>query len=497
MSNREILLQIEALANEKNVSKEVVFNALEYGIAYAAKKQCDEKSDIVAHIDRQTGDTTVIRRYLVVADEDLNELAAQLTLDEAKERDPDLEIGDYFEEKLDSSFGRIGAQTGKQVILQRIRDAEREQILNDFLKKGKKIVKGTIKRLDRNNAIVEFEKIEALLPRDHMIPRENWRVGDSIRAFLIEPNPEKLWTGGRLNLRLSRTLPEFLVELFTLEVPEIQEKVIEVRSAARDPGIRAKIAVKANDSRVDPIGTCIGPHGSRVKAVTNELKGERVDIVLWSNDPAQFVINALAPAEISSIIIDEDKHSMDVVVTEDQLAPSIGRNGQNVRLASELTGWELNIITVEEAHKRNEVEFAAIHQLFVEKLSIDDELADKLVHAGFCSIEEFAYIPISEMLELGLTEEVAHDLRNRARNKLLSEALADQEEQNSQQEVSSELAKLDGITEDILQKLDEKDIKQIQEIAELAVDELMELIDINEDNAKRMILAARAICYAA
>ena len=374
--SREILLVVDVMSREKNVSKDVIFAALELALASATKKRFHEDVDVRVDLDRDTGEYSSVRLWHVVPDDAVEFPERQIGLTDAKERNPELELDDYIEEALEPvEFGRIGAQAAKQVILQKIREAEREQILNDFLERKEYLVTGTIKRMERGNAIIESGRIEALLPRDQMIPKENLRIGDRVRAYLSRVDR----AGRGPQLILSRIAPEFLVKLFDLEVPEIEDGLLEIKSAARDPGVRAKIAVKSNDQRIDPIGTCVGMRGSRVQAVTSELAGERVDIILWSPEPAQFVINALAPAEISSIVVDEEKHSMDVVVEEEQLAQAIGRLGQNVRLASELTGWTLNIMTEEEADQKNQEESSAIISQFMQKLDVDEEVAG---HSG-------------------------------------------------------------------------------------------------------------------
>ena len=393
--SREILLVVDVMSREKNVSKDVIFAALELALASATKKRFHEDVDVRVDLDRDTGEYSSVRLWHVVPDDAVEFPERQIGLTDAKERDPEVELDDYIEEPLEPvEFGRIGAQAAKQVILQKIREAEREQILNDFLERKEYLVTGTIKRMERGNAIIESGRIEALLPRDQMIPKENLRIGDRVRAYLSRVDR----AGRGPQLILSRIAPEFLVKLFDLEVPEIEDGLLEIKSAARDPGVRAKIAVKSNDQRIDPIGTCVGMRGSRVQAVTSELAGERVDIILWSPEPAQFVINALAPAEISSIVVDEEKHSMDVVVEEEQLAQAIGRLGQNVRLASELTGWTLNIMTEEEADQKNQEESSAIISQFMQKLDVDEEVAGILVQEGFGTLEEVAYVPLSEML---------------------------------------------------------------------------------------------------
>ncbi|WP_126445567.1 transcription termination factor NusA [Sulfuricystis multivorans] len=489
--SRELLLLVDALAREKNVDKELVFSALEQALASATKKRIHDEADVRVEIDRATGDYTAYRRWLVLDDDEVEIPAQQIGLSEARQDDPDVQIGDYIEEQLDAvDFGRIGAQTAKQVILQKIRDAEREQILNDFLERKEHIVTGTVKRMERGNAIIEAGRIEALLPRDQMIPKENLRPGDRVRAWLMKIDRNARGP----QLILSRTAPQFIMKLFELEVPEIEDGLIEIKSAARDPGVRAKIAVKSNDPRIDPIGTCVGMRGSRVTAVTNELAGERVDIVLWSPDPAQFVIGALAPAEVRSIVVDEEKHSMDVVVDEDNLAIAIGRGGQNVRLASELTGWTINLMTVEESQEKQEQETASIRQLFMDKLDVDQDVADILVQEGFSTLEEVAYVPLAEMLEIeAFDEATVNELRERARNVLLTEAIANEEEL---EKVSADLLELEGMDKQLAARLSRQGIHTRDELADLAVDELMEMAGIDEARAKSLITVARAHWFA-
>jgi len=489
--SREILLLVDALAREKNVDKDIVFGALEQALASATKKRFREDVEVRVEIDRNTGDYRSFRRWHVVPDETLEAPDREMTLDQGRALVSDIELDEYIEEPLEPvEFGRIGAQTAKQVILQKIRDAEREQILNDFLARKEHLVTGTIKRIERGNAIVESGRIEAVLPRDQMIPKENLRVGDRVRAFLLKIDRSSRGP----QLVLSRIVPDFLIKLFELEVPEIEEGLLEVKAAARDPGSRAKIAVKSNDPRIDPIGTCVGMRGSRVQAVTSELAGERVDIILWSPDPAQFVINALAPAEVSSIVVDEDRHSMDIVVDEDNLAQAIGRSGQNVRLASEMTGWELNIMTEEESQKKNEEESTAIKTLFMEKLDVDEEVADILVQEGFNSLEEVAYIPINEMLEIEqFDEEFVNEVRSRARNALLLQNIASEEKV---EEVASDLQALEGMDGQTARLLAAKGIHTQEDLAELAVDDLVELTNMEAERAKTLIMAARAPWFA-
>jgi N utilization substance protein A len=489
--SREVLLLVDALAHEKNVEKEVIFTALELALASASKKRFQGDADVRVEIDRANGEYQSFRRWQVVADEQLENPAAQIALTDAQLRDKAFNEGDYIEEPLESiEFGRIGAQAAKQVILQKVREAEREQILNDFLARKEHLVTGVIKRMEKGNAIIEVGRIEALLPREQMIPKENLRVGDRVRAYLL-----RIERGGRgPQLILSRVVPEFLVKLFELEVPEIEEGLLEIRSAARDPGLRSKIAVKSNDQRLDPVGTCVGMRGSRVQAVTGELAGERVDIVLWSMEPAQFVINAMAPAEVSSIVVDEDAHSMDVVVDEDQLAQAIGKNGQNVRLASELTGWSLNIMTEEEAAQKNETEYANIRQLFMEKLDVDEEVADILVQEGFSTLEEIAYVPLSEMADIeAFDEDTINELRKRARDALLTAAIAREEKV---EEASEELLAMEGMDADTAHLLAGKGIATVEELADLAVDDLVELTSMDAERAKQLIMTARAPWFA-
>lgn len=483
--SREILLLVDALAHEKNVGKEVIFTALELALASATKKKHHDDADVRVEIDRETGDYKTFRRWQYV-DYDLLENSAY-QIDEEDERSKGLNIGDYYEEPLENiEFGRIGAQAAKQVILQKVREAEREQILQDFLARDEKLVTGVIKRMEKGNAIIEVGRIESLLPREQMIPKENLRVGDRVRAYLL-----RVERGGRgPQLILSRITPEFLIRLFELEVPEIEEGLLEIRSAARDPGLRSKIAVKSNDQRLDPVGTCVGMRGSRVQAVTAELAGERVDIVLWSMEPAQFVINAMSPAEVSSIVVDEDAHSMDVVVEEEQLALAIGRNGQNVRLASELTGWTINILTVEEAAKKTEEEFANVSHLFMEKLDVDEEVAEILVQEGFSTLEEIAYVPLAEMNEIeAFDEDTVEELRKRARAALLTEAIAKEEKV---EEAAEDLLSMEGMDEATAHLLASKGVSTMEDLAELAIDELVELTNMDEERAKALIMTARA-----
>jgi N utilization substance protein A len=490
--SREMLMLVDALAREKNVDKDIVFAALELALASATKKRTHDEADVRVEIDRNTGVFESFRRWLVVPDEEVENSEQQIGLTDAQSQLADMVLGDYIEQTLEPiDFGRIGAQAAKQVILQKIRDAEREQVLNDFLDRKEHLVTGTVKRMEKGNAIIEAGRIEAVLPRDQMIPKENLRPGDRVRAWL-----KKIDRAARgPQLILSRTAPEFIMKLFELEVPEIEDGLLEIKSAARDPGVRAKIGVKSNDQRVDPIGTCVGMRGSRVTAVTNELAGERVDIVLWSADPAQFVIGALAPAEVSSIVVDEEKHAMDVVVDENNLAIAIGRNGQNVRLASELTGWTINLMTVEESQQKQETETSTIRQVFMEKLDVDEEVADILIQEGFSTLEEIAYVPLAEMLEINAFDEATvSELRERARNVLLTEAIVDEEQL---EKVEDALLELDGMDKPLAAKLARHGVCTRDNLADLAGDELAEMTGIDEERAKALITTARAHWFAA
>jgi N utilization substance protein A len=491
--SREILLLVDALAREKNVEREVVFGALEAALAAATKKLfAEEDVDIRVAVDRETGDYDAYRRWHVVPDEaGLQEPGHQILLSEAREQIADIELDEHIEELLPhQELGRRFAQDTKQVILQKIRDAEREQLLQDFLERGDQIVNGTIKRMDKGDAVLEIGKIEARLPKSETIPKENLRIGDRARAFVAKIDRQARGP----QVIVSRTSPEFLIKLFELEVPEIEQGLLVIKSAARDAGIRAKIAVWTNDRRIDPIGTCVGMRGSRVQAVTNELAGERVDIVLWSDDPAQFVIGALAPANVSSIVVDEEKHAMDVVVDEDNLAIAIGRGGQNVRLASELTGWQINLMSAEESAAKKDGEQTAIRDLFVAKLDVDAEVADILIQEGFSSLDEIAYVPASELLDIdAFDEQTVEELRNRARNALLTEAIKREE---SLEHVERELLELEGMDNDLATKLAGQGIRSRDDLGELAVDELTELTGIDEERGKAVIMAARAHWFA-
>ena len=479
----EILQLVDALAREKNVDKEIVLGALEHALALATKKRYPGDADIRVSIDRTTGEVETFRRWHVVPDEaGLQQPDQEMLYFEAKEQFPDIEVDDYIEDHIESiDLGRRFAQDTKQIVLQRIRDAEREQVLQDFLDRGDSLVTGTVKRMERGDAIVESGKVEARLPREQMIPKENLRVGDRVRAYIL-----RVERGARgPQVILSRTAPEFIVKLFELEVPEIEQGLLEIKSAARDPGVRAKIAVFTSDKRIDPIGTCVGMRGSRVQAVTGELGGERVDIVLWSEDPAQFVIGALAPANVTSIVVDEDKHAMDVIVDEENLAIAIGRSGQNVRLATELTGWKINIMTAEESADKSALEKAELQKLFMERLDVDQEVADILIEEGFTALEEIAYVPIGEMLEIeAFDEDTVNEIRQRARDALITEAIASEEGMAGMEE---ELVNLEGMDRQVAGKLGLAGVKTLQRFAELAYDEFGAILALPVERARQLL----------
>jgi N utilization substance protein A len=491
--NREMLMLIDAISREKNVERSVVLGAVEQALASATKKLFKGDVDIRVAINPETGAYETFRRWLVVPDEaGLQNPDAEELLSDAREDVPDIEVGDYIEKPIESvPIGRIGAMAAKQVILQKIRDAEREMLLNDFMSRGDKIFVGTVKRVDKGDLIIENGRVEGRLRRSEMIPKENFRTGDRVRALIMEVDPS-LRTAPIL---LSRASPAFMVELFRQEVPEIEQGLLEIKSCARDPGSRAKIAVVSHDKRIDPIGTCVGVRGSRVNAVSNELAGERVDIVLWSEDPAQFVIGALAPANVLSIVVDEEKHAMDVVVDEENLAIAIGRSGQNVRLASELTGWKINIMTADESAKKQAEEAEALRHLFMSKLDVDQEIADILIEEGFTSLEEVAYVPLQEMLEIeAFDEETVNELRARAKDALLTMEIAREE---SVREVSQNLKDLDdSLTPELLAKLAEAGVHTRDDLADLATDELTAITGQSAEEAEALIMKARAHWFA-
>ena len=492
--NKEILLVAEAVSNEKDVPKGVIFEAIEVALATATKKRYDEEADIRVEIDRATGDYETWRRWLVVSNEGVPALGTELTLEEAHEIDTALQPGDIHEEKVESVvFGRIAAQTAKQVIVQKVREAERAKVVEQYSDRKGELVAGTVKKVTRDNIIVDLgNNAEALLPRENLIPRESFRMGDRVRAVLEEVRSE----GRGPQLILSRTSNAMLIELFSIEVPEIAEEVIEIRAAARDQGARAKIAVKTNDGRIDPVGACVGMRGSRVQAVSNELGGERVDIILWDDNPAQLVINAMAPAEVASIVIDEESHSMDVAVAEEALAMAIGRSGQNVRLAAELTGWELNVMSEAEAADKQQSEVGAVVDMFVKHLDVDEELADILVGEGFTSLEEVAYVPADEMLDIEeFDEELIEALRARAKDALINLAIAS-EEQLGDTEPAEDLLTMDGMERTLAFQLAARGIVTMEDLAEQSVEDLLDIDGLTEEKAAELIMTARAPWFA-
>lgn len=489
--SREMLEMVDVLANEKNVAKSAVFGVLETALASAVKKAQfpGEDADVVVSVNQATGDWTAVRRWLVVSDEaGLQQPDREEMYSDVADDYPDIQVGDYIEKPIENinTSGRRFAQDAKQVILQRLRDAEREQILNEFLAREEKIVSGQVKRMDKEGALIEIGRLEARLPRSEMIPRENLRGTDRVRAYVLRVDE----TPKGKQVILSRACPQFLQKLFELEVPEIEEGVVEIKAAARDPGSRAKIAVYSHDKRVEPVGTCIGIRGSRVTAVTNELAGERIDVVRWDENPVQYIVEALKPAKVSKVVADEDAHSMDVTVDEENLAIAIGRAGQNVRLATELTGWQINIMTAEEATKKQEEEVGAARDEFVKELDMDEEAAMALIDAGIYTLEELAYVPEQEIIDLGVfDEQTVTELRERARRALLSRAL--KREENLRQ-ADSTLLELDGMDNDLASVLVDHGVKTANELADLDTEELQEMTSLDEERAKALIMAARA-----
>ena len=490
--NKEILMVVDVVSNEKGVSKEIIFEAIEAALASATKKRNREDIEARVAVDRKTGDYETFRRWEVMEDssEPLEFPTRQIKLSDAREKQADIEAGDFIEEPMQSvEFGRIAAQTAKQVIVQKVREAERAQVIDAYQDRVGQMVSGVVKRVERGGVIMDLgNNAEAYIPREMMIPREAVRPGDRLRAYLSEVRSEARGP----QLFLSRTAPELLIELFKLEVPEINEGMITIINGARDPGARAKIAVRANDPRIDPIGACVGMRGSRVQAVSNELAGERVDIILWDENPAQFVINAMAPAEVASILVDEEAHSMDVAVDEENLSQAIGRGGQNVRLASELTQWELNVMSVEQADEKNEAETQALQKLFMEQLDVDEEVAIILVQEGFSSIEEVAYVPESEMLKIEeFDSDLVTELRERARDVMLTRAIVS-EEKLVDAVPADDLLNMEGMDEAMAYELARHGIVTMEDLAEQAVDDLMEIEDMDEERAGKMIMTARS-----
>ncbi|HEY9032832.1 MAG TPA: transcription termination factor NusA [Pseudomonadales bacterium] len=488
--SKEILLVAEAVSNEKGVDKSVIFEAIEQALALATKKRYDEDADIRVVIDRTTGNYETFRRWLVVPDDQMALLGTEFTTEEAAEVDASLKPGDVYEIQVENiDFGRIAAQTAKQVIVQKVREAERAQVVEQYQDRVGELINGTVKKVTRDNVIVDLgNNAEALLSKNEIIPREIFRMGDRVRAILKEICPDNRGP----QLILSRTCPEMLIELFRIEVPEIAEEVIEIKGAARDPGLRAKIAVKTNDGRIDPVGACVGMRGARVQAVSGELNNERVDIILWDENPAQLVINAMAPAEVESIVVDEDAHSMDVAVQEGDLAQAIGRGGQNVRLACELTGWRINVMSATDWEERQQEETGAIVNVFLDALGVDEDLAEVLVAEGFTTLEEVAYVPIEEMLSIdGFDEDIAEELRARAKDALLTRAIAG-EEQLESHEPAEDLLAMEGMDRQLAYQLASQGIVTMEDLAEQAVEDLLEIEGMDAERAGRLIMTARA-----
>lgn len=489
--SKEILLVAEAVSNEKGVSQEVIFEALEDALAGAAKRRFDDEEAVIkVSIDRKTGEYETRRSWLVVSNDVVPGLGNELTLQEAEAISKDLKPGDTHEELIENpDFGRIAAQTAKQIIVQKVREAERAQVVEQYRHRLNELVSGSVKKVTKDNLIIDLgNNAEGVLPKNNLIGREIMRMGERVRAVLVEICPENRGP----QLIFSRTSPTMLIELFKIEVPEISEEVIEIKAAARDPGSRAKIAVKTNDKRIDPIGACVGMRGMRVQAVTNELGGnERIDIVLWDDNPAQLIINAMAPAEVVSIVMDEDTHSMDVAVDAENLAQAIGRGGQNVRLASELTGWEINVMTEQDAAEKHNQESAEFLQVFMDKLDVDEDFAELLVEEGFTSLEEIAYVPIEEMLAIeGLDEDIVNELRSRAKDVLLTQAIAS-EEKLGNAEPAEDLLAMEGMHKHLALTLASNGIVTQEDLAEQAVDDLLEILEITEDQAAELIMTAR------
>lgn len=493
--NKEILLVVEAVSNEKGVDRDVIFQAIEAALEIATKKKADDMIDVKVEIDRKTGDYSTVRRWLVIADDSEEDDGGNTTmfLSEAQKRQKDIQAGEFLIEPMESvEFGRIAAQKAKQVIIQKVLEAERAQIVNAYREKIGTLINGTVKKVTRDFIVLDMgANAEAIMPRSELIPHEAFRTGDRVRAYLYD-----IHSDGSKNpqILISRTRPAMLIELFKIEVPEIGEELIDIKAAARDPGSRAKIAVKTNDGRIDPIGACVGMRGARVQAVSGELGGERIDIILWDDNPAQLVINAMSPAEVASIVVDEDTHTMDIAVKADQLSQAIGRHGQNVRLASELTGWTLNVMTEEEMQAKSEEEGARILTVFQEKLGVEEQVAEILVNEGFSTLEEIAYVPVQELLEIdGFDEEMVSALRERAKAALLTQAIAN--EQALEAEPAQDLLEMEGMDKHMAYVLASKGIVTREDLAEQSVDDLLDVGGFDEETAGKLIMTARKIWF--
>lgn len=494
--NKEILAVVEAVSNEKSLPREKIFEALESALATATKKKYEQEIDVRVEIDRKSGDFDTFRRWVIV--EEVTQPTKEITLEAARFEDESLNVGEYVEDQIESvTFDRITTQTAKQVIVQKVREAERALVVDQFRDQEGEIITGVVKKVNRDNISLEIKSegmpgnAEAVILREDMLPRENFRPGDRIRGVLYAVRPEARGA----QLFVTRSKPEMLVELFRIEVPEIGEEVIEIKAAARDPGSRAKIAVKTNDKRIDPVGACVGMRGARVQAVSTELGGERIDIVLWDDNPAQFVINAMAPADVASIVVDEDKHTMDIAVEAGNLAQAIGRNGQNVRLASQLSGWELNVMTVDDLQAKHQAEAHAAIDTFTKYLDIDEDFATVLVEEGFSTLEELTYVPMKELLEIdGLDEQTVEALRERAKNALTTLALA-QEESLGDKKPADDLLNLEGLDRAIAFKLAARGVCTLEDLAEQGVDDLADIEGLTDEKAGELIMAARNICW--
>ncbi|WP_136066878.1 transcription termination factor NusA [Modicisalibacter radicis] len=489
--SKEILLVVDAISNEKGVPRDVIFGAVEAALASASRKRFEgQEASVRVQIDRATGDYETFRRWVVVEDDEFENPDAEIKQSYAEQRDPPLTLGDVVEEHIENAaFGRIAAQTAKQVIVQKVREAERSEIVRHYAEREGELIAGIVKKTTRDGLIIDLgDNAEGFLPRSEMIPGERYRLNERVRALLWKVDAEARGS----QLILTRTRPELIIELFKIEVPEIAEQLIEIKGAARDPGSRAKIAVKTNDKRIDPVGACVGMRGSRVQAVSNELRNERVDIILWDDNPAQLVINAMAPADVASILVDEDTHAMDVAVAEDNLAQAIGRSGQNVRLASELTGWALNVMTEDEAEGKREQEVDTLVEYFINHLEIDDELARILVDEGFTSLEEIAYVPLEEILEIEeFDEDLVEELRARAKDELLNLAIASEEALDGAQP-AEDLLEMDGMDRHLAFILASRGIVTMEDLAEQSVDDLKDIEDVDEERAAALIMTARA-----
>lgn len=492
--NKEILMVVDAVSNEKGVDKDTIFGAIEGALATATKKRYNTDVDLRVSINRDNGDYQTFRRWEVVEDDAMEHPERETTVSAAQFEEPDIQVGDFVEEEVESiEFGRIAAQTAKQVIVQKVREAERAQVIEEYESKVGQLVMGVVKRVERGNVYLDLGgNADAIIPREDMIPRESVRPGDRIRGYLKEIRPEARGP----QLFVSRTTPEFLIELFKIEVPEVGEGLIDILGASRDPGSRAKIAVRSNDSRIDPVGACVGMRGSRVQAVSNELSGERIDIVLWDENPAQFVINAMSPADVESIVVDEDTNTMDIAVAEEQLSQAIGRGGQNVKLASELTRWTLNVMSVADMESKSEEESERVQKQFMHSLDVDEEVASILVQEGFTTIDEVAYVPMDELLAIEeFDESIAEELRGRAKDVLLTRAISTEETVDSA-EPAEDLLNMEGMDQSLAYKLAGKEICSMEDLAEQSVDELMEIDGMDEEKAAQLIMKAREPWFA-